>query len=156
MDRIKVMKTYQYLKKLPIAFSFLLLGLLSCGDEYFFDDVECSECYVPKPEYGPVTVTLTINSENSRIPIKIFKGKYEENFIKDYSTAIIIDTITGTNYSVDLQVNEYYSVAAEYNLNGKKVVVVDGDKLKIYKVTDQCDETCWIYRGGDIDATLKK
>lgn len=144
------------LKKLPLALSFLVLGLLSCGDEYLFDDVDCSECYTNKPDYGPVTVSLTRNSENSRIPIKIFKGKYKESYLNDYSSAVIVDTTSSSSYSVDLEVNEYYSVAVEYNKNGKKVIVVDGDKLKIYKVSDNCDDVCWIYKGGDIDATLRK
>lgn len=142
--------------KMSLFFGILLLGLLSCGDEYFLDDVDCSECYVPKPEYGPVTITLSRNAENDSIPIKIFKGKYEETFLEDFSAAVIIDTVAKSTYTVDLEVNEYYSVAAEYVRNGKKVVVVDGDRLKLYKVSDKCDEVCWIFRGGNIDATLKK
>jgi hypothetical protein len=151
------MKTiYQHLKKLPLLFSFVALGLLSCGDEYFFDDVNCSECYTPKPDFGPVKVEITINAENSRVPVKIFKGKYEEKYLNDFSSAVHIDTISQSSFEVDLKVNEYYSIAAEYIKNGKKTIVVDGDKLKIYKVSDNCDEVCWIFRGGEIDATLKK
>jgi hypothetical protein len=69
---------------------------------------------------------------------------------------ILIATVSVSNYITDLPVNEYYSVAAEYMHNGKKVVVVDGDKLKIYRVSDNCDEICWIFRGGKVDASLKK
>lgn len=154
MDTINSIMTY--IRKLPLILSFLLLGLLSCGDEYFFDDVDCSECYVPKPEYGPVTISFTHNAENSRIPIKIFRGKYEESFLNDNSNVVVVDTVSQSSAIYDLEVNEYYSVAAEYMVNGKKVIVVDGDKLKLYKVSDSCDEVCWIYRGGVIDAEIKK
>ncbi len=150
------MKTANILNKLPLILSFLFFGLLSCGDEYFFDDVDCSQCYVPKPEFGPVKVSVTMNSENTRIPIKIFKGKYEEAFLKNYESAVIIDTLSVSSIEYNLDVNEYYSVAVEYIQNGEKVIVVDGDKLKMYKVSDSCDEVCWIFKGGDIDATLKK
>jgi hypothetical protein len=147
---------YRHIKQVPLIFSFIILGLLSCGDEYLLDDVDCSECYVPKPEFGPVTVEITLNAENSRIPIKIFKGKYEEKFLNDFSSAVHVDTISQSSFEVDLKVNEYYSVAAEYIKDGKKTIVVDGDRLKLYKVSDSCDEVCWIFRGGEIDATIKK
>lgn len=156
MVRMNLRIKYYFFKKFRIVFGIILLGLFSCGDEYLFDDVDCAECYVPKPDFGPVTVNITINTENQRVPVKIFKGKYEEKYLTDFSSAVHIDTISQSSFVVDLQVNEYYSVAAEYTQNGKKVIVVDGDKLKIYKVSDNCDEVCWIYRGGEIDATLKK
>lgn len=141
--------------RLPLITGILIIGLLSCGDEYFLDDVDCAECYVPKPSTGPVKTDITINSENTRIPVKIFKGKYEESYLKDFNSAVFVDTISKTSFEVELPVNEYYSVAAEYLKNGKKVIVVAGDKLKQYQVSDNCDEVCWIFRGGKIDATLK-
>lgn len=147
---------YHYLKKIPLLFSLIVLGLLSCGDEYLLDNVDCSECYTPKPEFGPVTVEITINSENKQVPVKVFKGKYEEKYLNDFSSAVHIDTISQSSFVVDLKVNEYYSVAAEYIKDGKKTIVVDGDKLKLYQVSDNCDEVCWIFRGGEIDATIKK
>lgn len=156
MDRIRMLISYRHINRIILVFSIVMLGLLSCGDEYILDDVDCSECYVPKPDFGPVTVKLSINAENSRIPVKIFKGKYEEKYLNDFSSAVHIDTISQSSFEVDLKVNEYYSVAAEYIKDGKKTIVVDGDKLKIYKVSDNCDEVCWIFRGGEIDATLKK
>lgn len=154
MDRLKL--TPVSFPKIALFTSFLLLGVLSCGDEYFLDDVDCSECYVPKPDYGPVTLTLSRNAENDSIPILIFKGKYEESYLDDFSSAVIIDTVAESTITVDLPVNEFYSVAAQYIRDGKKVVVVDGDRLKLYKVSDQCDEICWIFRGGNIDVRLKK
>ncbi|NJO69487.1 MAG: hypothetical protein HC830_09590 [Bacteroidetes bacterium] len=135
---------------------FLFIGLLSCGDEYFFDDVDCSECFIPRPEVGPVNITITIDSENKEVPVRIYKGKYEESYRNDLSNVIFMDTISNQNFSVDLEVNEYYSAVAEYKKNGEKILVVDGDRLKQYKVSDNCDEVCWIYKGGNIDATLKK
>ncbi|HEX3007416.1 MAG TPA: hypothetical protein VHO90_07350 [Bacteroidales bacterium] len=150
-------KLYPYLRKAHLVLGILVLGLLSCGDEYMLDDVDCSECYTPKPEYGPVTVSLTSNAENKRIPVKVFKGKYEERYLKDYSSAVVVDTVNdASSVTYDLPVNEYYSVEVEYMKDGKKVLVVDGDKLKMYKVSDNCDETCWIFRGGKIKAELKK
>lgn len=156
MVRIMRNDIFPWFRKAPLISGIILLGLLSCGDEYLLDNVDCSECYVPKPEYGPFTITLTPNDENRRIPVKIFKGKYQENFLKDFSSAVILDTVSVSNYVTDLKVNEYYSVAAEYTHNGQKVIVVDGDRLRIYKVSDNCDEICWIFRGGKVDASLKQ
>lgn len=156
MDRLKYRQLFTILKKLPLITGFLLLGLLSCGDEYFFGDVDCDECYTPEPNFGPVTITVSLNSENDSIPVRIFKGKYQDSFRNDLDKAFILDTLTETNTIYDLDVNEYYSVTAEYNSNGKKTIVVDGDKLKKYKVSDTCEDICWIFRGGEIDVSLKK
>lgn len=133
-----------------------ILGLTACGDEYWSDNVDCSTCYTPKPTTGTVSISVTINPENRKVPIKIFKGYYKEGFLKDYSSAIALDTVTSSKYQIDLDVNEYYSVAVEYTENGKKITVVDGDKLNIYHVSSACDQECWIIKGGNIDATLKK
>lgn len=156
MDRLKYIPFRRLLRKWPLISCFVMLALLSCGDEYIFDDVDCADCYTPKPDAGPVSITVTINSQNSKVPIKIFKGKYEERYRTNYDDAVVIDTVRGNKYSVDLDVNEYYSVEAEYNKDGSKVLVIDGDKLKVLKVSDQCEDVCWIYKGGNIDVTLKK
>jgi hypothetical protein len=132
------------------------MGLLSCGDEYLWSDVNCDECYTDKPKVGPVTVNVSIDSENKRIPIRIFKGEYKESYRTDLSKAIQIDTLEEESAIYDLDVNEYYSIVAEYSSNGKKIIAVNGDKLKIYRVSDSCDGECWIFRGGKLDATLKK
>ena len=151
MDRIN-----KLIYKLPLILGFLVLGLLSCGDEYLWSDVNCDECYTDKPKIGPVTVKVTINSENKRVPVLIFKGKYEESFRTDLSKAVVIDTLEEESFTYDLDVNEYYSIAAVYSSNGERTIVVNGDELKIYKVSDTCDGVCWIFRGGKLDATLKK
>jgi hypothetical protein len=144
------------LKKCPVLLGFMLVTILSCGDEYYLDDVDCSQCYAPKPTVGPIIITVSINSENQRIPVKVFKGKYSESFRTNYNSAVVIDTVSTTEYQVDVDVNEYYSVEAEYVADGQKTLVVDGDKFKIYKVSDSCDEVCWIYKGGIIDVSLKE
>lgn len=157
MDRLIKKLTYQLFRGWTLMVLLLVPTLLSCGDEYLLDDVDCDECYTPKQETGPVSVNVTLDANNNRIPIKIFKGKYEERYRSDYSEALIVDTVSQDDtYIAELKVNEYYSVAAEYTHNGEKIVVVDGDKLKMYKVSDSCGDVCWIFKGGDIDATLKK
>lgn len=153
MDRLKI---NNLIHKFPVFISFLLFALLSCGDEYLWDDVDCADCYTPKPKYGPVTISVTADVNNKKIPIKIFKGMYLESYRNDYSSALYVDTLTESKTIFDLEPNEYYSVEAEYTRNGKKILVVNGDKLKRYQVSDKCDETCWIFKGGDIDVTLKK
>lgn len=150
MDRIT-----NYIYKLPLILGFLVLGLLSCGDEYLWSDVDCDECYTDKPKTGPVTVTVSLNAENKIVPIRIFKGKYEERFRNDFSKAIMVDTLDVESVTYEFDVNEYYSVAAEYSSNGENTIVVNGDELKIYKVSDTCDGVCWIFRGGKLDAVLK-
>jgi hypothetical protein len=68
---------------------------------------------------------------------------------------IFQDTITESSIDVDVLLDKYYSVVADYYVNGKIFRVVDGDKIKLYSIENTCDFECWIIRGGDINCKLK-
>lgn len=154
MDRIKI-DWFTDVRKVLFFISIAIFGLLSCSDNFSLEDVNCDECYTDKPEVGPVTIYITPPHQGDKVPIKIFKGKYKESYRLDYSSAFRVDTLTDEKTIYDLPVDEYYSVEAEYTVDGKKILVVDGAKLRIQKITDSCDETCWIFKGGNIHVSLK-
>lgn len=109
---------------------------------------DCSECYTIKPDTAELIIKLTINDENPKVPIVIYKNNIEDNDIEFTDTAITED------YYIDVPVNKYYSVTAQYKVNEKTIIAVDGDKIKTKKIYD-CDEPCWIIKGGYINVKLK-
>lgn len=114
-----------------------------------FSSFDCSLCYQDKPEYGPLEILLTINSENQAVPIVVYRGDIENNEIE------YIDTAYYWDYVVDVPVNEYYSVTAQYKDGANTIYSVDGDELKLKLNTKDCDQDCYYYKGGYIDVRLR-
>ena len=110
--------------------------------------IDCSECYQIAPEWGEIYVQVTINDENNFVPLIIFIGNVEDYDIE------YIDTAYGKDYYLEVPLNRYYSVMAEYISGYDTICAVDGDEIKIKKNTEDCDEECYIIKGGQIDVRL--
>jgi hypothetical protein len=130
---------------------FIMILLTQCERDEPFDlsSFDCSLCYQDKPEYGPLEILVTINSENHAVPIVVYRGDIENNEIE------YIDTAYYWDYVVDVPVDEYYSVTAEYKDGSNTIYSVDVDKLKLQFNTKDCDEDCYYYKGGYIDVRLR-
>ncbi len=111
---------------------------------------DCATCYQDKPDSGPLQIKVTINDENSFVPLVIYRGNFESNDIE------YVDTAFNSDYSVDVPVDKYYSVTAKYKNNGRIIFAVDGDNLKTAKNTQDCDQDCYYFKGGYIDVRLRK
>ena len=127
----------------------LMLVVTSCNEDIVLFEVDCSECYTQRPEYAPLTIKLTLNEENPVVPFTIYLGEYEKGQIR------LEDTARYSSISVDLIPSRYYSVLAEYRVGDKTVYALDGNEIKLVKVSSQCDSVCWVIREGDIDVRLK-
>ena len=132
-------------------FLFLFLFAMMACDKPIVEDCEnydFSDCELEKPVWGIIKVKLTINDENPFVPLVFYKGYFEEGNIE------YIDTAYQNNYEIDMPLDYYLSVKAEYVSAGKTIFAVDGGKFetKKYRV---CDEDCWVIRGGDYNVELK-
>lgn len=134
-----------------IFITLILLVLVSCERQEPFDlsEIDCSECYQDKPEWGPLNITVTINSQNPYVPLKVYIGNFEEGNL-DWT-----DTAYSNDFWVDVKPDQYYSVTAEYKDGDKTIFAVDGDKLKVKHTSDKCDEPCYYFQGGYIDVRLR-
>ncbi|MBU0765432.1 MAG: hypothetical protein KJ607_11420 [Bacteroidetes bacterium] len=132
-------------------FIFIFLAIIT-GCEPDYSDLDCSECYRIKPEWGALNVDVTINNENDSVPVIIYRGKPEDNDIE------WVDTAVSKDYIIDVPIatkGRYYSIAAYYKVGENTVIAVDGDEIKSVKTTTACDTTCWYISGGSIDVRLK-
>jgi len=89
------------------------------------------------------------NDTYDTIPLVVYRDEVNDNNIE------YIDTAYGGTYYLYSPVNQKYAVKVEYAGASKTTYVIDATKLTRKRVSDACDETCWIIEGGEIDARLK-
>ena len=94
-------------------------------------------------------VLLTFNDEIDSVPLVVFHGHTED------SVPAAIDTAVESPYRLWLNVEEYYSVRAEYKLPQRTVYAVDGVKMEVKNAKWICDTTCWLVHGDILRARLK-
>ena len=141
-------------KKIPlflrIIFTIMAIHMFSCDKNFNFLEVDCSECYRIKPDNGELIIQVTINNENPEVPIAIYRDRIESGRIR------IRDTVSEKTVYIEVPLNHYYSVKAEYKAGNDSIFAVDGERIETHRVTDQCDTICWIIKGGRYDLRLKE
>ena len=141
-------------KKIPLFFLVLVLLManliFSCDENFDFLEIDCSECYRIRPDNGELIIHVTINNENPEVPIAIYRDRIESGRIR------IRDTVSEKTVYIEVPLNHYYSVIAEYKVGNDSVFAVDGERIKTHRVTDQCDTICWIIKGGKYDLRIKE
>ena len=135
------------------VFVLIFFMVLFTGCEFYdpsnLSSFDCSTCYQDKPDWGPLQIKVTINSQHPSVPLVIYRGDIESNDVE------YIDTAYTSDYTVDVPVDQYYSVTAEYRDGEKTIYAVDGDELKLKKNATDCDEECYYFEGGSIDVILR-
>jgi hypothetical protein len=127
----------------------LLFIPIGCERQEPWESFDCKNCYQDKPEMGPLQIKVTINGQNPIVPFVIYRGVVEDNNIE------FIDSANRSDWSVDVPVNNYYSVNAQYKDGNNTIFVIDGDKLKLKENNSNCDERCYYFQGGYIDVRLR-
>lgn len=127
----------------------ILIFIISCDKPY----IDCeypdySNCLTQKPEKGKLKVKVTINGENTAVPLVLYYGNVENNVV------CINDTLTTSEKEYDLPADIYYSVKVKYMSHNKMINAIDGGKItaKSYLV---CDSTCWVVKDVDLNLKLK-
>ena len=134
-----------------IRVGMVMLGIAFAGscEEYLGSSVDCSECFWDKPDSADLIIHLTLDRNHPEVPIVVYRGNVEGRIV-DW-----VDTARETPYYLYSALNQFYSVAAEYKVDGKTIVAIDGDELKAKHVSGACDYDCWIVTGGILKAELK-
>ncbi len=128
---------------------FLVLILYSCHEKIFTSDVDCEYCYSIKPDSVDLVVSLTYNDTYDTIPLVVYKEVVGENNIE------YIDTAYGDTYYLLVPVNAKYSIKVEYKKDSITTYAIDATKVKIKRVSDACDEVCWVIENEEMDCRLK-
>lgn len=139
--------TSKKISKILWLLPLFIVVVFSCEEDWI---VDCNDCYSFEPDSADLIVELTINAENPEVPLVFYRGKIEDNVIE------WVDTSRVEVLYLYSPVEEYYSVKAFYKTGEETIIAVDGDKLKTREVTESCDYTCWVIRGGRLDVRLKE
>jgi hypothetical protein len=140
------MKVDSYIKALLV---FVLLTLAGSCNEYLGLNVDCDDCWGFRPDSADLIINLTINSSHPEVPIVLYRGNIESGQV-DY-----LDTARETPYTLYSAIDQYYSVTAEYKVDGKTILAVDGDVMKAKDATASCEFECWIVTDGEFRVDLK-
>ena len=140
------MKLNGHIKALLVWVLVILAG--SCN-EYLGLNVNCDDCWGYKPDSADLIINLTINGQHPEVPIVVYRGNIESEEV-DW-----VDTARQTPYYLYAAVEQYYSVTAEYKVDGKTIIAVDGDEMKAKNATSSCEFECWIVVDGEFKVDLK-
>jgi len=129
----------------------LFIFLSACLTQQVDDctNYDYSDCNTLKPDSALVTIKFSTTKLKPFTLLKIYHGFAED------SNLVISDSFPEGILKLSLPVNKYYSVQAFYHLSDTKIIAVDGQKLKIWKV-QVCDSICWNNNSPVIDVKLKR
>lgn len=141
------------------SLSFLVLAIFAIGagltrcsnnttDEYFY----CINCIAEHPDSERIKIKLTINAENSRVPVQVYASKFNPYQPTD---TVFADTLTEGEVTIKVATDKFYSVVAHYKNGNDTIMAVDGGLFEAKKVVG-CQNTCWQISGGIYDVRLKK
>jgi hypothetical protein len=136
-------------KVLSLLILFSAIFLSSCQEKIFTANVNCDECYTDKPDSVNLVLHFTKNSQFDTVPILIFEGNID--------TGVLIDTFfcwADPANDIWVKANTYYSAKAIYKFPDKTIMVVDGTKQEVKRVSGQCDNDCWVIEGVDLKLKL--
>jgi hypothetical protein len=138
--------------RLKFNFFFLmfstLLALPACKESTLLFP-KCSECYTQQPEFDGITLKLTFNHENIRVPLIFYRGPYENGIIEYKDTA----RFSGQTFTLQTDVN--YTIVAKYNKNARTYYVVSGAKLSTHYDESSCSDACYFVTGKTADLRIK-
>jgi hypothetical protein len=140
------MKMNSYIKAFLVL---ILLTLAFSCNEYLGLNVDCDDCWGVRPDSADLVINLTINSTHPEVPIVVYRGNIERRQV-DW-----VDTARETPYYLYSAIDQYYSVTAEYKVDGKTIIAVDGDEMKAKDATSYCEFECWIITDGEFRVDLK-
>ncbi len=138
------------MKRILIYIIPIIFTLQSCEDKFTWaSEVDCSECKLSEPSKGELTLDITINSQNTRVPITIFRGDpVEKNIISR-------DTTEVGKFKKDLSLDVRYTIMVKYKSKNRIINAVDGTTMKSYNLEGECNINCWIVRDKALDMRLK-
>lgn len=128
---------------------FVLIILAAACNEYMGLTVDCDDCWGFKPDSADLLIYLTVNQDHPEVPIVIYRGNFEDGEVD------FLDTARSSTYTLYSAIDQYYSVTAEYKVDGKTIIAVDGDVMKAKDASSSCEFECWIITDGEFSLELK-
>ncbi len=117
------------------------------------NSVDCDNisysCNTVEPFYSDMTLKLTLNNENIKVPLWVYEGEYD-----DTSHLVYFNQVSEEKISISLPLNMRYYAKVKYKSGDKTIYAIDGVFFKKYSKTE-CDSECWYIKNNIIDVRLK-
>lgn len=115
----------------------------------FYDEDEDCRCVLDvEPDSYELTIKLSIDSKNKKVPLTIYNGNMENGFV------VYSDTAKTATVKIDLPLNRNYTAVAKY-LNDKDTIVVPV-YFKYDKSSYECaNQPCWKVKNNVVSLKLK-
>ena len=126
----------------------IIITLFSCD----IDGLDCEEHPIWKdceryiPSHGKLRISVTINSSNPSVPVKIYKGDFELGIL------VLSEMLTVEDAEFTLPIGEY-SATATYVSGQNTIMTVDGGEIKA-ELVEYCDMDCWEVSDANFDLEL--
>jgi hypothetical protein len=144
------------MRKFKYISSFILIVILAvsikitgCEQEDLDFYIDCFDCLDTQPDSASLIVYVTINEENSFVPLVLYEGDYEDNVV------VRVDTFDLDTIYLYAEMGMQYSIKASYIKDGEPLIAIDGDKLRVVDGEGECYPPCYVIRGGTLDLRLK-
>lgn len=142
---IKYFKTLSFI----VAFATIALVPQSGCDESSYVFVDCDNCYSNWPDFEEAELSITINSDNTYVPITVFEGPYEDGNVA------YLDTAYSKTHYIIIDTDTQFTLQAEYRKDGRPYYVISGARLKTHYEEESCTDACYYVSGKEVDLRMK-
>ena len=124
----------------------ILVPLVGCEDQ---GDLPYPppDCMEQKPAFGSLSLQITINAENPSVTVTVYRGDYEDENV------VTTESFTSETGSIDLEVDNTYSVTASYQRGPDTILVLDEGRIST-SGEEFRGATCWNVSDGSVDLRL--
>lgn len=141
MEHLSTQSTFRYSRKLLIIITIIAMVLIkSCSIENLLE-FNCSECYPDKPLDSWVKLHLSINEENTEVPITVYLGPPENEVI------VLEEVASKETHYIYIENETVYTVVAKYKVDGRTRLVFNKIETKIFYDYESCNEPCYWVSG---------
>jgi len=127
----------------------IYLCTTSCKEKVFTGNVNCDECFIDKSDSVNLTFHVTLNDTYFEVPFCLYMGKIEDGEFID-TFYVFVDEENILHNQVYVKAGIEYSAKAIYKTAERTVYVVDGTKQKYKRVSDNCEDVCWVSEDDDL------
>ena len=112
------------------------------------ENYDYQDCNTVQPYEAKLQINFSITSKIKSVPFEVYKGYVEDNnlFFRDTAYSAFLE--------YDVPVDNYYTVKAIYQMEGKTLKVIDGGNIKTHSKS-VCDSTCWSVNDLNLSVIIK-
>jgi hypothetical protein len=107
-----------------------------------------SDCQKTKPATGHLIVEITLNAQNTKVPVKVYVGPIEDGQL------VKSDSVSVAQFSYELLADRSYAVTARYLVGQDTILAIGSDDITTSE-TEYENGFCWEVTDGKVDVRLK-